>query len=405
MPLRNIPTSTPGNVVSFLDDAGFDGASVLETSPVSAFSLSQYLVDYPCAVSNGSTTSEPTVVVYKEYNDAVESAMREIEDGTDPTGEGNSLPKVVREVPATESSVFADWTGFGNLYDNHESGSLKVAIFRPEPSSAKPLKKLPVVISLHGGGWYSGSMYEGLQCYLPQLLDQQWAVVAAEYRLGSRGWRGRHMLLDVIDAIQWVRKTGSAKYGLNPDSIVLMGGSAGAYLALIAGYSLNAREKRQVVKGVISRYGAVDLKAAYATPSRLHGLGVWNERRAIEHITGGTPATVGQEYDFLSPLSHIGDYTPPTIILHCRQDEFYRCATRSMPATLLCCALAADALTTCCASVCVPHSASTHADSLVSALSEANVPNMLISPGLHSHGWYECHYLSSCWGSAWRVSN
>ena len=47
-------------------------------------------------------------------------------------------------------------------------------------------------------------------------------------------------------------------------------------------------------------------------------------------------------------------YTPPTIVLHCRHDEFYSVAT--------------------------------HGDALARALAEKGAPHLLIDPTYHSHG-------------------
>ena len=63
---------------------------------------------------------------------------------------------------------------------------------------------------------FTGSKYEGLQCYLSQALSQGFAVVTPEYRLGERGYRGRDMVSDVMDVVRWVRDYGPSKH-LDPE--------------------------------------------------------------------------------------------------------------------------------------------------------------------------------------------
>lgn len=326
----------PAQVDGFLEAA----KAPAPDTEASAFSLLKFWRDQSCAVTNSWSNALPTEVVFKEYDP---SPRRKAAKG--------ALATVETQI-GEETSLLVDWTGFGDLYEGNIPGKLKVALFKPE-SEVAPRGGFPVVVSVHGGGWYSGSMYEGLQCYLPQILSAGWAVAAPEFRLGSRGWRGKHMVEDLLDLVTWVRGPGRSRYGLNADRLILMGGSTGAHLALVTGYMVNHRAQKQVVKGVVARYGPVDLVGAHVNPSTL-GLGTWNESTAVVHLTGGVPEEAPRAYTSLSPLSYVGKFSPPTIMLHCRQDEFF--------------------------------SATLHADALQQALSTANVPNLLIDPHFHSHG-------------------
>ena len=208
------------------------------------------------------------------------------------------------------------------------------------------------------------------QCYLSAALEEGWAVVAAEYRSGSAGWHGRDMVEDALDLLTWVLKEGPRK-GLNPRKVVVMGGSAGAHIGLLASLVANNAAKDKVVKGVVARYGAIgNLTAAYAEhASRVpRGLGEllstlqpggsstrvrgWDEKAALEHIAGGGKS-LEAELEYLSPTTHVGPWAPPTVVLHSTQDEFY---------------------------------SSRHVADFTSAMHQAKRPLLTIEPRLHSHG-------------------
>ncbi len=78
------------------------------------------------------------------------------------------------------------------------------------------------------------------------------------------------MIGDVKRAIAWM-KANASRYGVNPEKIVLGGGSAGGHLALLAGYTpqhpeLTPEDLKSAdlsVCGVISYYGPTDLLAGY----------------------------------------------------------------------------------------------------------------------------------------------
>ena len=78
------------------------------------------------------------------------------------------------------------------------------------------------------------------------------------------------MIGDVKRAIAWM-KANASRYGVDPEKIVLGGGSAGGHLALLAGYTpqhpeLTPEDLKSAdlsVCGVISYYGPTDLLAGY----------------------------------------------------------------------------------------------------------------------------------------------
>jgi acetyl esterase/lipase len=79
------------------------------------------------------------------------------------------------------------------------------------------------------------------------------------------------MVADVHRAVAWI-KANAERYGVDPARVVVMGGSSGAHIALLAAYApghpqLTPHELREMdtsVMAVVSYYGIPDMHAAYA---------------------------------------------------------------------------------------------------------------------------------------------
>ena len=94
--------------------------------------------------------------------------------------------------------------------------------------------RLPVVIWIHGGGWMSGSG-QNPTCSGRDLASTGRCVfVTINYRLSCLGTiapdgelGGNHAIRDILAAFTWVRKN-IARFGGDPDKLILAGQSAGA---------------------------------------------------------------------------------------------------------------------------------------------------------------------------------
>lgn len=117
----------------------------------------------------------------------------------------------------------------------------------------------PVVAFIHGGGWHSGT--PGDYRFVGRTLAREgYVVVLIGYRLGPEG-RFPAMLEDSALAIKWTRDN-IGTYGGDPDRVVLMGHSAGAYnaamLALERQWLGRVGVEDHFIKGVIGLSGPYD---------------------------------------------------------------------------------------------------------------------------------------------------
>lgn len=130
-----------------------------------------------------------------------------------------------------------------------------VAVYR-ESDAAGPL---PVILFVHGGSWNSGSPAD-YGFVARGLAPEGFVVVLAGYRLHPEV-HFPAMLEDTAAAVAWTRAN-VARHGGDPDRIVLMGHSAGAYNVVMTALDRQwlGREglPEKAVAGVIGLAGPYD---------------------------------------------------------------------------------------------------------------------------------------------------
>jgi acetyl esterase/lipase len=197
------------------------------------------------------------------------------------------------------------------------------------------------LVYLHSSGWAAGDKDFGTRPFFRHLVAQGHTVMDVAYRLCPEvDIHG--MVADVKRAIAWM-KANAARYGVDPRKVVLGGGSAGAHLALLAGYTarhpqLTPQELAGAdlsVCGILSYYGPSDLPAGYdpwrAANPMIHlpavPIGTHVEPRhrmryagRMDMLLGGRPDEVPEAYRLASPPTHVGPGCPPTLLLQGDQD-------------------------------------------------------------------------------------
>ena len=94
-------------------------------------------------------------------------------------------------------------------------------VYRPKNSSGK----LPVIVSVHGGGWVYGNK-EIMQFYCMSLAQKGFAVVNFNYRLAPKH-KHPAPLIDANAVFIWVLNNADA-YGFDTENIFAVGDSVGA---------------------------------------------------------------------------------------------------------------------------------------------------------------------------------
>ena len=110
---------------------------------------------------------------------------------------------------------------------------------------------LPVILSIHGGGWHGGSKRASPGM---EFTRRGFAVASLEYRLvGEAEFPAQ--IDDCKTAVRWLRAN-AAKYGLDRGRIGAWGASAGGHLAALLGTSGEGDAR---IQAVVDYFGPIDV--------------------------------------------------------------------------------------------------------------------------------------------------
>ena len=227
-------------------------------------------------------------------------------------------------------------------------GDLRITadVYRPDGATVRP-----VVVWIHGGALITGNK-SGLPRNLLDLCrDEGYALVSIDYRLAPEV-KLPEIIADVEDAFAWLRTDGPKLLHIDPERMVIAGGSAGGYLTLTMGARLKQKPKALVAywgygdvdgdwytkpsehyrtamplieKG--EAYKAVGTKPLTGSEADFDGKargrlyhyfrqnGLWTKE-----VTGFDPATQSEKLDPYCPVRNITKDYPPTLLVHGTED-------------------------------------------------------------------------------------
>jgi acetyl esterase/lipase len=225
--------------------------------------------------------------------------------------------------------------------------ALLADLWQPTPGSSRSGLG---VINLHGGGWRVGDKGLGTQHFFHHLAGQGHVVLDVAYTLWPQA-DIQSMVTEANQAIIWMKDNHEA-LSVNPERIFLMGGSAGAHLALLAAYTADQKiflpegdSGETSVRGVIAFYPPVDLlnlqSAIWDTVNKkkkpidqavndmMNFLFMYHPEGddgdmsdMLTEMMGGSPDEIPDTYRALSPIYQVGPHCPPTLLLHGSDDVF-----------------------------------------------------------------------------------
>jgi len=188
----------------------------------------------------------------------------------------------------------------GLAYGEHDRQKLDVY-----PGAGAAASK-PIIVFIYGGGWDSGRRQD--YAWVGRALAAQgFLTIVPDYRLVP-GNLYPDFLADCAAAVRWTRDN-AARLGGDPERIVLMGHSAGAYnvamLALDRRLLESAGVPATAIRGAIGLAGPYDFYPWDADASR-NAFGQWPEPLATQ------------------PVTYARADAPPLLLLHGRSDTTVR---------------------------------------------------------------------------------
>lgn len=181
------------------------------------------------------------------------------------------------------------------VYKSIDGHDLALHVFKPHSRSRKGAT--PVLLFFHGGAWQYGSPSQFFpQCRYFSSLGL--TCISAAYRIASvHGTSPAQALQDARDAVRYIRRNAHS-LGINPAKVVACGGSAGGHLAAALGTAVDFPDP-----------GFDPL-----IPVRPNALVLYNP---MLNLAPGMPdhELVSEFWHAVSPLQHVDDSVPPTLIL------------------------------------------------------------------------------------------
>jgi arylformamidase len=203
------------------------------------------------------------------------------------------------------------------LYGAHQRQ--QIDIFTPEDA----MGEAPLIVFVHGGGWTRGShkMVAGKPGFF---TEQGYAFASAGYRVLPEA-PVEQQAADLGEALRALRAQAETS-GFDPDTIILMGHSAGAHLAaLIAADPKYAGDAFGAIKGAVLIDGAgYDIPLASTMPEMELPL-------LYRDVFGTDP----ERHKALSPITHVGGRDAPNwLILHVEERAPAKAQAQGLAAAL-----------------------------------------------------------------------
>lgn len=185
-------------------------------------------------------------------------------------------------------------------------------VYRPKADEGK---KLPVIVSVHGGGWVYGDK-ERYQYYCMSLAQRGFAVVNFTYRLAPEN-KYPDSLEDTNSVFTWVLANEDA-YGFDTEHIFAVGDSAGAhnlglYVCMCTNPQYAAEYKFQPPHGF--------KPTAIALNCGAYQIDISEQDLTAALMADFLPDKgTARELELIDVTNHITSEYPPTFFMSCTED-------------------------------------------------------------------------------------
>jgi acetyl esterase/lipase len=221
---------------------------------------------------------------------------------------------------------------------------IKANVYRDDDEKVRP-----VIVWIHGGALIMGGRDGVSRLVKKMFLDAGYAIVSIDYRLAPET-KLPAIIEDIEDAFKWIREKGPELFDIDSSKIAVLGGSAGGYLTLAAGYRVKPRPT-----ALVAFWGYGDLIGDWyskPSPHRRHQRSKMTEEKARmqvsgpaianskdrngdggafyqfcrqrgiwpKEVSGWDPHKEAQKFYPFMPVKNVSKEYPPTLLIHGTKD-------------------------------------------------------------------------------------
>ena len=267
---------------------------------------------------------------------AQESSLTSMNPASDDTENGSSAELTERRSDVKE---------YRDVSYDMQSSAQTFDLFLPEDGEGP----FPLLVFVHGGGWYSGDKSDGQEAGFLKLLDYGYAVASLNYRLSGEAPHPAG-LIDCNTALRYLQAN-AQEFWIDPARIAVAGDSSGGHYALMLALTQGNPDFEDLTRGnsnqevqvqcAVAWYPATDLAETMRTveTGEYTGFGANFAWENIERYVGKTITNTSDETLVLaSPVHYISEDMPPVLLQHgnadtiCPMDQsqrFYRAAVQA----------------------------------------------------------------------------
>ncbi|MEI2697098.1 MAG: alpha/beta hydrolase [Microthrixaceae bacterium] len=196
--------------------------------------------------------------------------------------------------------------------------SLKLDVYMPLGDPA-PGELRPAVLQIHGGAWVLGSKNEQGIPLLNHLASCGWVGFNVDYQLSPRAKFPTH-LIDCKRALVWIREH-AEEYGVDPNFVVVTGGSAGGHLCALMALTQNDPEFQPGFEDEdTSLQAAVPFYGVYDLTNRDGAYDSMFVQLIADVVMGVGLDDAPEKWASYSPIDRITEDAPPMFVIHGDKD-------------------------------------------------------------------------------------
>ena len=203
-----------------------------------------------------------------------------------------------------------------------DGGPLRMVVYRPR--GAEREEAAPIVVYVHGGGWYQGAPDEN-PAMLRWFADEGYLVFAPAYSLATDERPTWDVATSQVTcALAWIGEH-AAEFGGDPDRIAVWGASAGGNLSLTSTFATAAGRSVSPCSTAMPRIAAAAGEVPAVDPAWVHDNPdrVWGPRtrEMVERYIGGDTAVHPERLAAVQVATYLSTAAPPTLLSASRGDH------------------------------------------------------------------------------------